>query len=133
MMISAHGGKFVPIPGVNMTQSSIILDDDKDPFIYEKELELYKKTKKALWATQNLRDQFEGILNHLEEHGIKRQNLEKISDLTSEYNVNFYQIILDTFDYDKETKEKLLSEISYIDKIFLEFDKIYELKELNVF
>ncbi|MBN1214788.1 MAG: MFS transporter [Candidatus Lokiarchaeota archaeon] len=106
---------------------------DEDSFIYEKELELYKKTKKALWATQNLRDQFEGILNHLEEHGIKRQNLEKISDLTSEYNVNFYQIILDTFDYDKETKEKLLSEISYIDKIFLEFDKIYELKELNVF
>ncbi|MBY9007320.1 MAG: MFS transporter [Candidatus Lokiarchaeota archaeon] len=106
---------------------------EEDSLIYEKELELYKKTKNALWATGNLRDEFEGILKHLEEHGIKRQNLEKISDLTSEYNVNFYQIILDTFDYDKTTKEKLLSEITHIDKIFNEFDKIYELKELRVF
>ena len=106
---------------------------EEDSIIYEKEIELYKKTKKALWATINLRDEFEGILKHLEEHGIKRENLEKISDLTSEYNVNFYQIILETFDYDKKTKEKLLSEITHIDKIFNEFDKIYELKELKVF
>ena len=61
------------------------------------------------------------------------ENLEKISELTSEYNVNFYQIILDTFGHDKKTKEKLLSEITHIDKIFNEFDKIYELKELKVF
>ncbi len=106
---------------------------EEDSIIYDKEKELYRKTQNALWATINLRNEFEGILNHLEEQGIKREDLEKISDLTSEYNVNFYQIILDTFINDKKVKEQLLSEITRLDKIFYDFDKIYELKELKVF
>ena len=63
----------------------------------------------------------------------KKVNLEKISELTSEYNVNFYQIILDTFGHDKKIRRQLITEINHIDKIFNDFDKIYELKELKVF
>jgi hypothetical protein len=39
MMVSAHGGKILPLPGMNINQSSIMLNDDENPFIYEKEFE----------------------------------------------------------------------------------------------
>jgi len=39
MIISAHGGKLVPISRINLSQSCIYLNDTKNPVICEKELE----------------------------------------------------------------------------------------------
>ncbi len=106
---------------------------DEDSIAYEKEKKLYKKSTNALWACVSLKNQMEDILEKLEDQGISRNDLEKISNLTSEYKVNLDKIILDTFGEDKSTKKKLTLLLREIDDIFEDFDELYELHKLNVF
>jgi len=114
----------------------IILDNselpEEDKFVYEKEKELLEKCSKALIATNNLKDEFEGIFEKLEEKGITEKDLKNISELTLEYNINLYKVIVETFGHDKKTKDTILEVLNEIDAIFNEYDKLKEL-ELKVF
>jgi hypothetical protein len=114
----------------------IILDktelSKEDKFVYDKEQALLEKCSKALIATNNLKEEFEGIFEKLEEKGITEKDLKKISELTLEYNVNLYKVIVETFGQDKQTKDIILEVLNEIDAIFNEYDKLKEL-ELKVF
>jgi hypothetical protein len=114
----------------------ILLDStelsDEDKFVYDKEQELLEKCSKALIATNNLKEEFEGVFEKLEEKGIAEKDLKKISELTLEYNINLYKVIVDTFGQDKKTKDTFLEVLNEIDAIFNDYDKLKEL-ELKVF
>jgi MFS family permease len=114
----------------------IILDNselsEEDKFVYDKEQELLEKCSNALIATNNLKEEFEGIVDKLEEKGIAEKDLKKISELTLEYNINLYKVIVETFGQDKKTKDTILEVLNEIDAIFNEYDKLKEL-ELKVF
>lgn len=114
----------------------IILDNselsEEDKFVYEKEKELLKKCSNALIATNNLKDEFEGIFEKLEEKGISEKDLTKISELTLEYNINLYKVIVETFGQDKKTKDTILEVLNEMDALFNDYDKLKEL-ELKVF
>ncbi|MBD3213913.1 MAG: MFS transporter [Candidatus Lokiarchaeota archaeon] len=106
---------------------------EEDLIAYEKETELYKKSRDALWATVHLKNQVQNIIEKLNQNGIERENLEKLSDLTSEYHINFQKVILDTFSEDKKTRAKLKSLLNEINRSFNEFDELYELQDLHIF
>ncbi len=114
----------------------VLLDNselsDEDRFVYDKEQELLEKCTKALIATNNLKEEFEGIFEKLEEKGITEKDLKKISELTLEYNINLYKVIVETFGQDKKTKDTILEVLNEIDAIFNDYDKLKEL-ELKVF
>ncbi|NHJ21068.1 MAG: MFS transporter [Candidatus Lokiarchaeota archaeon] len=114
----------------------VILDNSElskeDKFVYDKEQELLEKCSKALVATTSLKEEFEGIFKKLEENGISEKDLEKISELTLEYNIDLYTVIMDTFGQDRRTKETILEVLNEIDAIFNEYDKLKE-SELKVF
>lgn len=114
-----------------------ILDDNstlnqEDLVAYEKEKALFDKASESLKATIKLKKEFEGIFEKLEEKGIARTDLIKISELTNEYNVNISDIILETFGQEKETKNAILKIIKEIDIIFNEYDNWKEV-EFTVF
>jgi hypothetical protein len=113
-----------------ITDNSELSDEDK--FVYDKEQELLEKCLKALRATNNLKEEFEGIFKKLGEKGINEKDLKKISELTLEYNVNLYKVIVETFGQDKKTKDTILEVLNEIDAIFNDYDKLKEL-ELKVF
>jgi hypothetical protein len=114
----------------------VILDKtelkNEEKFVYEKEQELLEKCAKSLKATNNLSEEFEGIFEKLEEKGITEKDLKKISELTLEFNVDLYKVIVETFGKDKKTKDSILEVLFEIDQIFNEYDKLKEL-ELKVF
>ncbi|MHA2289893.1 MAG: hypothetical protein ACXABG_14000, partial [Promethearchaeota archaeon] len=114
----------------------VILDEselrEEEKFVYEKEQELLEKCSKSLLATNNLKEEFEGIFEKLEEKGISEKDLKKISELTLEYNIDLYKVIVETFGQDKKTKDTILEVLNEIDAIFNEYDKLKEL-ELKVF
>ncbi|MEJ2295396.1 MAG: hypothetical protein P8Y23_11610, partial [Candidatus Lokiarchaeota archaeon] len=104
----------------------------EDLVAYEKEKALYDKASESLGATIKLKKEFEGIFEKLEENGITRADLIKISDLTNEYDVNISDIILETFGQEKETKNAILKIIKEIDIIFNDYDNWKEV-EFTVF
>ena len=63
---------------------------------------------------------------------INEKDLIKISDLTYEYQVNLYEVIVDTFGQDRRTKDIIMEILEEIDAVFNEYDKLKEL-ELKVF
>ncbi len=105
---------------------------DEDQLVYEKEKEFFEKCSKSLIASHRLKQEFEDIFKQLEKNGINKEDLEKISDLTLEFNVNLYNVIIDTFGQNKETKKTLKKILDKIDTIFNEYDKWKE-AELKVF
>ena len=68
----------------------------------------------------------------MEEKGITEKDLRKISDLTYEYHVNLYDVIVDTFGQDRRTKDIIMEILEEIDAIFNDYDKLKTL-ELKVF
>jgi len=113
----------------------IIENDDlseEDKFVNEKERELLEKTSNALAATTTLKNEIEGVFKKLEEKGITEKDLKKISELTYEYHVNLYDVIVDTFGQDRKTKDIIMEILEEIDTVFNEYDKLKEL-ELKVF
>ena len=106
---------------------------EEDLVAYEKEMELQKKSRDALWATIHLKNEIDDVISKLVEHNIDKKDLKKISNLTSEYDINIHKVILDTFAQDKTTKRKLKLILDEINKSFNEFDKLYELQDLHVF
>jgi MFS family permease len=104
----------------------------EDSMVLQKEKDLFEKTSKSLIATTRLKSEFEEIFNQLKEKGISKEDLIKISELTLEFNIDFYQVMTDTFGQDKETKNALKKIVSRIEKIFYRYD-YYKEVELKVF
>jgi hypothetical protein len=103
-----------------------------DSIIRDKELELYNKCSNSLNATIRLKEEIEVAFDHLGENGVEREDLKKISDLTQEYDVNLYDIIVDTFKQDTQTKNALITTLETIDDLFKQYDNWKEM-ELKVF
>jgi len=105
---------------------------EEDEFVNEKERELLEKCSNALVATTTLKNEIEGVFNKLEEKGITEKDIRKISELTYEYHINLYDVIVDTFGQDQRTKDIIMEILEEIDAVFNEYDKLKEL-ELKVF
>ena len=67
-------------------------------------------------------EEFEELIHQLEDKGIKRQDLIKISDLTLEYGVDLNKIIMETFGQDEKIKIAFLDILNKIGDIFDEYD-----------
>ena len=94
----------------------------EDQFVDKKEKELFEKCTKSLNATSKLKEGFEDLIQQLEDKGIKRQDLVKISDLTLEYGVSLNKIIMETFGQDEKIKIAFLDILEKIGNIFDEYD-----------
>jgi MFS family permease len=103
-----------------------------DLIAYNKEKDLFEKCNLTLNATEKLERELNDIVAELEDNGIKRTDLMKISELTSEYNLDLDNIILDTFGQEKSTNTLLREITEKIDRIFDEYDKWRD-TELTVF
>ncbi|MEJ2250993.1 MAG: hypothetical protein P8Y97_15240, partial [Candidatus Lokiarchaeota archaeon] len=96
---------------------------EEEELTLKKETELLERCNKAVLGTTRLNDEIESILLQLAEQGIAEKNLIKIAELTSEYNVDLYDIILDTFGQDRKARDRLKSILKKIDKSFNEYEK----------
>ncbi|MFX1281806.1 MAG: MFS transporter [Promethearchaeota archaeon] len=103
-----------------------------ETIIRDKEQELYDRNLKSLNATIKLKQEFEYALDQLKEKGIQEEDLTKISDLTQEFDVDLYDVIVDTFKQDDETKNILIDILEKIDGIFSQYDNWKE-ADLTVF
>ncbi len=119
--------EFLESTGVSKDQFS---EDEK--IIYKKEKELLDKCSKSLLATLKLKEEFESVLKQLEQKGIRKEDLKKISELAVEYQLDIYKIIVDTFGSDQQTKNALIKILEKIDQIFDQYDKWKE-TEFKVF
>ena len=95
---------------------------EDEAIIKDREQELFNKSVKSLNATIKLKEEIEFTFKQLKQKGIEVEDLRKISDLTQEFNVNLYDIILDTFKQDPLTKYALIDTLETIDDIFKQYD-----------
>lgn len=95
---------------------------EEDQFVYKKEKELLEKCTKSLNATSKLKKEFEDLIQQLEEKGIKKQDLIKISDLTLEYGIDLNKVIMETFGQDEIIKTAFFDILKKIGDIFDEYD-----------
>ena len=104
----------------NINEKSDLTEEDS--IVFNKEQELFNTCSKSLIATNKLKKEFESVFNQLSEKGILREDLIKISELTSEYRVDIYKIIVDTFGHDSRMKNAIMDILKKIDNIFDEYD-----------
>jgi hypothetical protein len=102
--------------------------NDEELIVFNKEKDLLDKCSKSLLATHKLKAEMENILKELAAHGIHQGDLRQISLLTSEYKIDLYNIIVDTFGQDEETNEAIMGILNKIDQIFEEYEKWKEIK-----
>lgn len=105
---------------------------EDDSVTYKKEQELLDKCTKALYATIKLKEEIKSVLKELKDHGISQDDLEKMSKLTTEYDVDLYKVITDTFGDNEQLKTTLKEILQKIEKIFGNYDKWKE-TEFKVF
>jgi len=96
---------------------------DEESIVFKKEKDLFDKCTKSLSATLKLKEEIDNVFIQLKEHGIRQWDLRKISQLTSEYQVDIYSVIIDTLGQDNETKDAIIEILRKIDNIFNEYDK----------
>ncbi len=109
------------IEAIEEREDKDISSDEK--ISIEREKELLEKSSKALNATIKLKEQLTEIFTQLKEKGINDKDLEKLSELTDEYQVDVYKVIDETFGDDSETSKAIKEIIKKIDDIFNEYDK----------
>ena len=63
------------------------------------------------------------ILNQLKETGITREDLYKISELTAEYDVDLYKVLVDTFGDREDIKQAIKDFLKEIEKLFKQYDE----------
>ena len=91
---------------------------EEESIVRDKEQELFDKCSNSLNATIKLRKEVENAFTHLKEEGIQIEDLRKISDLTQEFDVDIYYVIVDTFQDDKKTQKVLIETLGKIEDIF---------------
>ncbi|MFX0105901.1 MAG: MFS transporter [Candidatus Hodarchaeota archaeon] len=106
---------------------------EEETIVRVKEQDLYDKCIKSLSATAKLKEEIEFLLfKQLKEKGILREDLQKLSDLSQEYEIDLYAVIIDTFKQDSKTKNALIETLEKIDNIFNQYDEWKEI-DLKVF
>lgn len=105
---------------------------EEETIIRDKEQELYNRCNQSLNATIKLKEEISKALSQLKQKGIQQEDLIKISDLTQEYGVDLYDVIVDTFKQDTETKNALIDTLEKIEDIFNQYDNWKE-ADLTVF
>ncbi|MGQ4875688.1 MAG: MFS transporter [Promethearchaeia archaeon] len=105
---------------------------EEEEIMFSKEKELLEKCLSSLKATETLKKGLADIINQLKHEGIKRDDLIKVAELTSEYQVDISKIIIDTFAHNGTTKKRLIEILDKIEEIFNEYDKWRE-KEFKVY
>jgi MFS family permease len=105
---------------------------EEETVVRDREQELLDKCSKSLKATIKLKGEIENTLDQLNEKGVQSEDLLKISDLALEYDVDLYNVIIDTFQQDNKTKKTLIEALDKIDEIFGLYDEWKE-TELKVF
>ena len=96
---------------------------EEESIVRDKEQELFDKCSKSLNATIKLREEVENTFNQLKEEDVHMEDLRKISDLTQEYDVDIYDVIVETFQHDKKTKNVLIETLGKIEDIFNQYEK----------
>ena len=74
-------------------------------------------------ATVKLKEEIQKVLIQLSNKGIDLDNLNKISELTLEYQVNLNTVIADTFSQDSKTRKAIEEILKKIDQIFDNYDQ----------
>lgn len=105
---------------------------EEETIVLDKEKDLFDKCVKSLNATIKLKQEIEFTLDQLEEKGINRFDLQKVSDLAQEYKVDLSDVIVDTFKQDDDTKNALIETLEKIDEIFNQYEQWKEV-DLKVF
>ena len=105
---------------------------EEESIVRDREQELLDKCEKSLNATIKLKEEIEYAIDQLEEKGINRFDLSKISDLAQEYKVDLSDVIVDTFKQDDSTKNALIETLEKIDEIFNLYEQWKEV-DLKVF
>ncbi len=105
---------------------------EEDIITNKKESVLLEKCVNALNATVKLKDELEAIFDRLEEKGITRHDLLKISELTFEYQVDLRSVLVDTFGQDEQTRGAIIETLEAVSNIFTQYDSWRE-TEFRVF
>ncbi len=105
---------------------------EEETVVRDREQELFDKCSKSLNATIKLKGEIENTLDQLNKKGVQTEELMKISDLALEYDIDLYNVIIDTFQQDNKTKKALIEALDKIDDIFSLYDEWKE-TELKVF
>ncbi|MDX1797444.1 MAG: hypothetical protein R3255_02230, partial [Candidatus Lokiarchaeia archaeon] len=105
---------------------------EEESIVRDREQELFDKCSKSLNATIKLKGEIENTLDQLNEMGVQTEDLLKLSDLALEYDIDLYNVIIDTFQKDNKTKKALIEALDKIDDIFSLYDEWKE-TELKVF
>ncbi|UCC18928.1 MAG: MFS transporter [Promethearchaeota archaeon] len=105
---------------------------EEESIVRDREQELFNKCSESLNATIKLKEEIESTLNQLNEKGVEFEDLQKISDLAEEYDIDLYEVIVDTFQKDNKTRKALIETLDKIDYIFSQYDEWKEV-ELKVF
>lgn len=105
---------------------------EEETIIRDKEDDLLDKCSKSLAATLKLKEEIEKTLNQLNKKGVQMMDLQKISDLAYEYDIDLYSVIIDTFQQDNKTRNVLIETLDKIDNLFSQYDEWKEI-ELKVF
>ncbi len=100
---------------------------EDESIVRDKEQELLEKCTNSIKGTIKLKEEIETTFKKLKEKGIQIEDLRKISDLTQEYDLDLYNIIVDTFGQDNKTKSALIETLEKIDDIFNEYEKWKEI------
>ncbi|MFW9878893.1 MAG: hypothetical protein ACFFG0_37915 [Candidatus Thorarchaeota archaeon] len=105
---------------------------EEETIVRDREQELFDKCSKSLNATMKLKEEIENTLDQLNQKGVQLEDLQKISDLAEEYEIDLYDVIVDTFYRDNKTKKALIEALDKIDDIYSQYDEWKEI-ELKVF
>jgi MFS family permease len=108
---------------------------EEESIMYEKEQDLYKKCVKSLKATRKLKVEIDSVFIKLEKIGIHKEDLSKITELTSEYQIDLSSVIIDTLDADRKLKKAITEILQKIEQYFNDYDESFKhfLKDLKVF
>jgi MFS family permease len=108
---------------------------EEESIMYEKEQDLYKKCVKSLKATRKLKVEIDSVFIKLEKIGIHKEDLSKITELTSEYQIDLSTVIIDTLDADRKLKKAVTEILQKIEQYFNDYDESFKhfLKDLKVF
>ena len=108
---------------------------DEESIMLEKEQDLYEKCVKSLEGTMKLKNEIQSVFHQLEKHGIRQEDLAKIAELTSEYQVDLSSVIVDTLALNKKAEKAIVEVLQNIDKYFNEYDEAFRkfLEDLKVF
>ncbi len=120
--------KFLLSERLEIVEEKPDLSEDES-VIRDKEQELFNKCSKSLNATVKLKEEIDSTFNQLRQKGIQIEDLRIISDLTQEYDINLYDVILDTFKQDPLTKYALIDTLDTIDDIFKQYDNWKEVDQ----